>query len=102
MSNEDLNGSDRRSNKQGARRQDPVLARRAQFSKWAKLGNRIGYSLFGISLGSFVYGAAFTFTDAVSIIATVTLLIGSLVLMPAIILGYAVKAAEREDRERGL
>ena len=31
-----------------------------------------------------------------------TLLIGSALLLPSIILGYAVKAAEREDRERGL
>jgi hypothetical protein len=30
------------------------------------------------------------------------LLIGSVVLAPAIVFGYAVKAAEREDRERGL
>jgi hypothetical protein len=30
------------------------------------------------------------------------LLAGSALLLPSIILGYAVKAAEREDRERGL
>jgi hypothetical protein len=29
------------------------------------------------------------------------LVLGSITLLPAIILGYAVKAAEREDRERG-
>jgi hypothetical protein len=28
--------------------------------------------------------------------------LGSILLAPAIVLGYAVKAAEREDRERGL
>jgi len=30
------------------------------------------------------------------------LVIGSLLLAPSIVLGYAVKAAERDDRERGL
>ncbi len=30
------------------------------------------------------------------------LAVGSALLLPSIILGYAVKAAEREDRERGL
>ena len=29
------------------------------------------------------------------------LIVGSLVLAPAIVFGYAVKAAERDDRERG-
>jgi F0F1-type ATP synthase membrane subunit c/vacuolar-type H+-ATPase subunit K len=29
------------------------------------------------------------------------LAVGSVLLLPSIILGYAVKAAEREDRERG-
>jgi hypothetical protein len=31
----------------------------------------------------------------------VTLIAGCVLLAPAIILGYAVRAAEREDRERG-
>ncbi|MBI1845263.1 MAG: hypothetical protein HYR89_11745 [Actinobacteria bacterium] len=82
-------------------RKDPVIVRRERFSRWAKIGNRVGYGLFLISLLSFIYGSVFTFTDAVSIIATICLITGSFVLMPAIILGYAVKAAERDDREHG-
>ncbi|MGK2957936.1 MAG: hypothetical protein ACSLFB_05985 [Acidimicrobiales bacterium] len=80
---------------------DPVLLRRAQFSRWAKLGNRLGYGLYLVAILSFTYGAVFAFTDAISIIATICLVIGSFVLMPAIIVGYAVKAAERDDREHG-
>ena len=30
------------------------------------------------------------------------LIVASILLAPAIVLGYAVKAADREDRERGL
>ncbi|MEY3112082.1 MAG: hypothetical protein RIT23_1213, partial [Actinomycetota bacterium] len=30
------------------------------------------------------------------------LIVGSILLAPAIVLGYAIKAAERDDRERGV
>ena len=30
------------------------------------------------------------------------MIVGSVLLAPAIVLGYAVKAAERDDRERGI
>jgi hypothetical protein len=35
-------------------------------------------------------------------VITVALVVGSVLLAPSIVLGYAVKAAEREDRARGL
>jgi hypothetical protein len=38
----------------------------------------------------------------VSAIVVASMIIGSMLLAPAIVLGYAVKAAERDDRERGL
>jgi hypothetical protein len=38
----------------------------------------------------------------VSAIVVTSMIVGSLLLAPAIVLGYAVKAAERDDRERGL
>ena len=41
------------------------------------------------------------FTDAVVVVIEICLLVGSLVLAPAIVFGYAVKAAERDDREHG-
>ena len=41
--------------------------------------------------------------DGPLVVAIVTaLIVGSVVLAPAIVFGYAVRAAEREDRERGL
>ncbi len=82
-------------------RNDPVLMRRAQFSRWAKIGNRLGYGFYLISILSFVYGAVFDFSNAITIIATICLIVGSFILMPAIIVGYAVKAAEKDDREHG-
>jgi hypothetical protein len=35
-------------------------------------------------------------------LATGGLIVGSILLAPAIVLGYAIKAAERDDRERGV
>ena len=35
-------------------------------------------------------------------VAKILGIVGSILLAPAIVLGYAVKAAERDDRERGL
>ena len=81
---------------------DPVRARRQQVAKWTLIANRVGYLLFGVAIAVFFIGFAIGFTGALVAIVVGTLIAGSLLLAPAIVLGYAVKAAEREDRERGL
>ena len=42
------------------------------------------------------------FNGVLVTLVTISLVVGSILLAPAIVLGYAVKAAERDDRERGL
>jgi hypothetical protein len=81
---------------------DPVRARRAQIAKWTLLANRIGYLFFAVAIAVFVIAFAVGFSATMSTIVIASLVIGSILLAPAIVLGYAVKAAEREDRERGL
>ena len=81
---------------------DPVRARRARIARLVELGQRVGYGLFGFAIALFFVGFAAGFSGAIVTIIIAALLIGSLVLAPAIVFGYAVKAAEREDRERGL
>jgi hypothetical protein len=81
---------------------DPVRARRQQVARWTRLANRVGYLLFGIAIVTFVVGFIVSFNAAVSAIVVASMIIGSVLLAPAIVLGYAVKAAERDDRERGL
>ncbi|MEZ5217879.1 MAG: hypothetical protein R2705_04880 [Ilumatobacteraceae bacterium] len=81
---------------------DPVRARRAQVAKWSLLANRIGYLFMAVAMAVFIMGFAFSFTPAVSTTVIGCLIVGSILLAPSIVLGYAVKAAEREDRERGL
>ena len=81
---------------------DPVRARRAQIAKYSLLANRIGYLLFAVAIATFVIGFAISFNATVATIVITCLVVGSLLLAPSIVLGYAVKAAERDDRERGL
>jgi hypothetical protein len=81
--------------------EDPVRIRRRQVARWTRLANRIGYLFFGIAIVTFVVGFVVSFNGAVSAIVIGSMIAGSVLLAPAIVLGYAVKAAERDDRERG-
>lgn len=81
---------------------DPVRARRQQVARWTLLANRVGYLFVALAVATFIIGFAISFNGAVATIVVVSLVIGCLLLAPSIVLGYAVKAAEREDRERGL
>jgi hypothetical protein len=81
---------------------DPVLERRARIARWVSIGQRVGYGLFLAAVVLFVVGFAAGFDGGVGPAIIACLVAGSLVLAPAIVFGYAVKAAEREDRERGL
>jgi hypothetical protein len=80
---------------------DPVLARRRKLARAAELAQRVGYGLFGVAVVLFVFGFVAGFTGAVVTATLVALGVGSALLAPAIVIGYAVKAADREDRERG-
>jgi hypothetical protein len=81
---------------------DPVRIRRAQIAKYTLLANRVGYLFYALAIATFIFGFAIDFNGAVSAVVIGSLVIGSVLLAPAIVLGYAVKAAERDDRERGL
>jgi hypothetical protein len=83
-------------------RHDPVRARREQVARWTLLANRIGYLCFAVAIAVFVIGFAIGFTPSVVTVVVVAMVAGTVLLAPAIVLGYAVKAAERDDRERGL
>jgi uncharacterized membrane protein len=77
---------------------DPVLRQRARLARLASTGQRAGYLLLLVAMAAFVVGALTSF-PAVAVVVVIAALIGaSVVLLPAIVLGYAVKAAEREER----
>jgi predicted cation transporter len=68
----------------------------------AVVGQRVGYGLFGVAVVVFVVGFTVGLTPALVTVIVAALVVGSLLLAPAIVVGYAVKAADRDDRERGL
>jgi len=76
---------------------DPVLQRRANISRLVSLGQRTGYGLFGIAMVLFFAGFIVGFTTAVTTTITICLVVGSLILAPAIVFHYGVKAALREE-----
>ncbi len=80
---------------------DPVRARRRQVARIAELASRIGYALFGVAIVAFVIAFVVGFNSGWVAVIVTCLIIGSILLAPAIVAGYAVKAAEREDREQG-
>lgn len=77
---------------------DPVLVRRARIAKAVAIGQRLGYALFGIATVAFFFGLATDYSPGLVRVIVGCLLGGSAVLAPAIVFGYAVKAAEREDQ----
>jgi ABC-type Na+ efflux pump permease subunit len=80
---------------------DPVRARRALMDRLARSGKRVGYALLGVALAVFVVGAATSFTPVVVSVVVGSLAVGSVFLLPAIVVGYGVRAAERDDRDGG-
>jgi hypothetical protein len=94
--------TDQPTNTPGPPKTDPVRIKRAKIARAASLAQRIGYSLYLFAVIAFFIGFFAGFTSGVVTIIVVTMAIGSVLLAPAIVAGYAVKAAEREDRENGI
>jgi UPF0716 family protein affecting phage T7 exclusion len=80
---------------------DPIRVRRAQVAKWTLLANRVGYLFVAVAMALFFIAFAIGFSATMATLVIITFVIGCVLLAPSIILGYAVKAAERDDRERG-
>ncbi len=80
--------------------EDPLLVRRARAARLARTGQRTGYALLGLAVVGFLLAFFTGFPGAVVTAVTVALAAGSVVLAPSIVLGYAVKAAAREEGGR--
>lgn len=79
---------------------DPVVARRQQVARWARIAQRAGYLLFAAALVLFFVGfATREFSPGIVTGLEVCLIGGSILLAPSIVVGYAVKAADRADRD---
>lgn len=80
---------------------DQVRVRRARIGRLAGTGQRVGYALLAVAIAVFFVGAATEFTSVVVVVVVTALAAGSAVLLPAIVVGYGVRAAERDDRRAG-
>jgi hypothetical protein len=86
----------------GADTDDPIRHRRAQVARWTQLANRVGYLLLLLAIALFFVALATGFSSTMAALVVAAMVAACVLLAPSIVLGYAVKAAERDDRERGL
>ena len=77
---------------------DPVVVRRAQLAHWCNVGKRAGYTAILVAMVVFVVGFLVDFTSLVTTTVIVCLALSAVFLIPAIIFGYGIKAAEQEER----
>lgn len=79
---------------------DPILQRRARIAHLVQVAQRIGYAALLIAIMAFAIGLA---ADFPSWLVTVTIagLVAAIVILPIpIVLGYGVRAAERDERPK--
>lgn len=78
-----------------------MLERRRRIAGLVGWGKRLGYGAFAVAIVLFFVGISTGFTTRSTTAIVACLLAGSAVLAPAIVFGYAVRAADRDDREQG-
>lgn len=79
---------------------DEVRARRARIAFWVKLAKRIGYYLLLLAMVAFAVALITGFEGFWVTVCVVSLLVAVVILPIPIIIGYGIRAAEREDRAR--
>lgn len=76
---------------------DPVVIRRDRIDRINKRASRIGYAMWVVSTFTFFAGLWTTLTSVMHAISGVTLVVGSVILAPSIVITYGIRAARRED-----
>lgn len=74
-----------------------MLRRRAQIGRVADLGQRIGYLFLAVAVVAFAIGLLTSFRIWGPVVG-IALALCTVTLAPAIVLGYGVRAAERDER----
>ena len=79
---------------------DPVAARRARLARIVRIGRLVGYAALAVAIVAFAVGLVADFPGW-TVTLTIVGLVAAIVILPApIVLGYGIRAAEREDRQR--
>jgi hypothetical protein len=71
-------------------------------ARWTLFANRLGYVLLAVAVALFFVALIVGFSATMAGLVIAVLVAALVLLAPSIVLGYAVKAAEREDRQRGI
>lgn len=80
---------------------DAIRVRRARIGRVVKLAKRVGYLALLAAIVAFFVGLVIGFPRW-SVTIVIAGLIASCIILPVpIVLGYGLRAAEREDRSRG-
>ena len=79
---------------------DPILARRARIRLLVSLGKRIGYTATFVAIALFFVALFTNFPSWQSTLILVLLGVACVVLPPAIVFGYGLRAAERDEAQR--
>lgn len=80
---------------------DPITAQRARIGRRVALAKRIGYLGLLVAIIGFVISAVAGFPGWSVAVTIAGLVVGIVVLPVPIILGYGIRAAEREERGDG-
>lgn len=80
---------------------DRITVQRARYAAWAETGRRVGFG--ALALAVLLFGVALYWDLPAWTISAIIgcLVVASVSLLPSMVIGYGVAAAEREDRERG-
>lgn len=77
---------------------DSVLERRERIRRWVNFGKRFGYGLYLVAILGFVVALVTGPTPLLVAVVVGSIAVGSVLLAPAIVFGYGIAAAEREER----
>ena len=80
---------------------DPVLIKREKIRTYVKISKRIGYFLMSLSIVAVFVCVPTHWPSALVWVAMISFTASCVILPLPIIFGYAIKAAEKEDRKMG-
>jgi hypothetical protein len=78
---------------------DPIVTQRAHIAQWVGVAKRIGYGLLLLAVVTFIVAAIAGFPGGLVTVTVIALIAACVVLPVPIVVGYGLRAAEREDRE---
>jgi hypothetical protein len=82
-------------------RGDGIVERRARIARAVRAVKRVGYLLLVAAVVLFAVAAATDFPSGLTTATAIALVAACVVLPVPMVMGYGLRAAEREDREQG-